>query len=155
MDASLTWPTALRTIGEEQTQAAPRLKNLPGCFYRCREVGDRGQHDDARCARRPKADFATQSGPMLVIDGSIHPAFIVNSTDLKPRDGVGVSSPTEVHFVISKGLGELLGVCSFFRDGLGCSNTLVLDGGGAPGLYAPELGRNDPPAHSTGPSSRW
>jgi len=40
---------------------------------------------------------------MLVIDGSIHPAFIVNSTDRKPRDGVGVSSPTKVHFVISKG----------------------------------------------------
>jgi uncharacterized protein YigE (DUF2233 family) len=29
-------------------------------------------------ADRPKANFATQSGPMLVIDGAIHPAFIVN-----------------------------------------------------------------------------
>ena len=50
-------------------------------------------------ADRPKANSATQSGPMLVIDGSIHPSFIVNSTDRKPRSGVGVSSPTEVHFV--------------------------------------------------------
>jgi hypothetical protein len=35
----------------------------------------------------------------------------------------------------------------FFRDGLGCSNALFLDGGEAPGLYAPALGRNDAPAH--------
>jgi uncharacterized protein YigE (DUF2233 family) len=54
-------------------------------------------------AERPDADFATQSGPMLIIDGAIHPAFIVNSTDRKMRNGVGVTSPTEVHFVITKG----------------------------------------------------
>jgi uncharacterized protein YigE (DUF2233 family) len=54
-------------------------------------------------AQKPKSNFATQSGPMLVIDGAIHPALIVDSTDRKPRNGVGVSSPTEVHFVITKG----------------------------------------------------
>jgi uncharacterized protein YigE (DUF2233 family) len=31
----------------------------------------------------------------------------------------------------------------FFSDRLGCSDALFLDGGEAPGLYAPELGRND------------
>jgi uncharacterized protein YigE (DUF2233 family) len=35
----------------------------------------------------------------------------------------------------------------FFRDGLGCEDALFLDGGSAPGLYAPELGRDDPPGH--------
>src|SRR4029079_3027569 len=54
-------------------------------------------------AQKPNANFATQSGPMLVIDGAIHPAFIVNSTDRKPRNGVGVSISSDVHFVISKG----------------------------------------------------
>src|SRR4029453_13914615 len=39
-------------------------------------------------AERPDANFATQSGPMLIIDGAIHPAFIVNSTDRKMRNGV-------------------------------------------------------------------
>ena len=53
-------------------------------------------------AERPEANFATQSGPMLIIDGAIHPAFIVNSTDRKMRNGVGVTNPTEVHFVITK-----------------------------------------------------
>ena len=99
-------------------------------------------------AERPKAKFATQSGPMLVIDGAIHPAFIVGSTDRKPRNGVGVSSPTEVHFVISKGRVNFHEFAHFFREGLGCNNALFLDGGAAPGLYAPELGRNDAPAHS-------
>jgi uncharacterized protein YigE (DUF2233 family) len=98
-------------------------------------------------ADRPKADFATQSGPMLVIDSAIHPAFIVNSTDLKPRNGVGVSSSNAVHFVITKRWVNFYEFARFFRDGLGCNNALFLDGGVAPGLYAPELGRNDPPAH--------
>lgn len=97
--------------------------------------------------RKPDADFATQSGPMLVIDGAIHPAFIVNSTDLKPRDGVGVKSPTEVYFVITRGSVSFYAFARFFRDALHCGNALFLDGGTAPGLYAPELGRNDPPSH--------
>jgi uncharacterized protein YigE (DUF2233 family) len=98
-------------------------------------------------AKRPNAEFATQSGPMLVIDGAIHPAFIANSTDRKSRNGVGLSSPTAVHFVISEGLVNFYDFARFFRDGLGCTSALFLDGGAAPGLYAPDLGRSDPPAH--------
>jgi uncharacterized protein YigE (DUF2233 family) len=98
-------------------------------------------------AHRPKANFATQSGPMLVVEGAIHPAFILSSTDRKPRNGVGVSSSTEVHFAISKGWVNFYDFARFFRDGLRCSNALFLDGGAAAGLYAPELGRNDAPGH--------
>ena len=99
-------------------------------------------------AERPHANFATQSGPMLVIDGAIHPAFIVGSTDRKPRNGVGVSSRNLVHLVITKGRVNFHEFARFFRDGLGCNNALFLDGGAAPGVYVPELGRNDAPAHS-------
>jgi uncharacterized protein YigE (DUF2233 family) len=98
-------------------------------------------------AERPEANFATQSGPMLIIDGAIHPAFIVNSTDRKMRNGVGVTSPTEAHFVITKERVSFYEFARFFRDGLGCRNALFLDGGVASGLYAPELGRNDAPGH--------
>jgi uncharacterized protein YigE (DUF2233 family) len=98
-------------------------------------------------ADRPDAKFATQSGPMLVIDKAIHPAFIVNSTYRKPRNGVGVSGPTKVHFVITVGWVSFYEFARFFRDGLGCDNALFLDGGEASGLYAPELGRNDAPGH--------
>jgi len=44
---------------------------------------------DRLLAERPNTNFATQSGPMLVIDGTIYPAFIVGSTDRKRRNGVG------------------------------------------------------------------
>jgi uncharacterized protein YigE (DUF2233 family) len=98
-------------------------------------------------ARRKSAKYATQSGPMLVIDGAIHPSFIVGSTDRKPRNGVGVSRPTQVHFVITKGWVNFQEFARFFRDGLACDNALFLDGGVASGLYAPELGRDDAPGH--------
>jgi uncharacterized protein YigE (DUF2233 family) len=98
-------------------------------------------------AEKPNARFATQSGPMLLINGRIHPAFIVNSTDRKPRDGVGLSTGNELYFVITTSWVSFYDFARFFRDRLGCSDALFLDGGEAPGLYAPELGRNDSPAH--------
>jgi uncharacterized protein YigE (DUF2233 family) len=94
-------------------------------------------------AKKPTVDFATQSGPMLVIDGELHPRFIPNSEYRKRRNGVGVSSPTMVHFAISDGVVNFDEFARFFRDELGCDNALFLDGGSAPGLYAPELNRND------------
>jgi uncharacterized protein YigE (DUF2233 family) len=84
---------------------------------------------------------------MLVIDGRIHPAFIVGSPDRKRRDGVGMSSPTVVHFAISEETVNFHDFARFFRDRLGCDDALFLDGGSAPGIYSPELGRNDPPGH--------
>ena len=77
------------------------------------------------------------------------------ATDAKPLENQtlwicrskGISSPTEVHFVITKGWINFYEFARFFRDGLGCSNALFLDGGEAPWLYAPELGRNDAPGH--------
>ena len=102
---------------------------------------------DAWLASPPRADYATQSGPMLLIDGKIHPAFIEGSTDLKPRDGVGVSGPTKVHFAITVGVVNFHDFARFFRDKLGCANALFLDGGWAPGLFAPELDRADAPGH--------
>ena len=38
--------------------------------------------------QRPQADLATQSGPMLVINGRLHPRFDRGSTSLKARNGV-------------------------------------------------------------------
>jgi uncharacterized protein YigE (DUF2233 family) len=52
-----------------------------------------------------------------------------------------------VHFVITEGWVNFHDFARVFRDGLVCSNALFLDGGAAPGLYAPEFGRNDAPGH--------
>lgn len=98
-------------------------------------------------ARKPQAVFATQSGPMLVIEGKIHPAFIEKSSDFKPRNGVGVAPDGTVYFVMTRGRVSFYQFARAFRDGLGVQNALFLDGGWAPGLYAPELRRNDSPGH--------
>jgi uncharacterized protein YigE (DUF2233 family) len=121
-------------------------KKPNGVFYI--RNGEAGVLETERfLADRSGVNYATQSGPMLVIDGAIHPAFIVNSTDRKPRNGVGVSAPTQVHFVITRGWVSFYEFARFFRDDLGCRNALFLDGGAAPGLYAPDLDRNDAPSH--------
>jgi uncharacterized protein YigE (DUF2233 family) len=139
-------PANTATLAGAPSQVPNFYKKPNGVFYI--GAGKAGVIETERfLARRPKASFATQSGPMLLIDGAIHPAFIVNSTDRKPRNGVGVSSSNAVHFVITKRWVNFYEFARFFRDGLGCNSALFLDGGVAPGLYAPELGRNDPPAH--------
>ena len=82
---------------------------------------------------------------MLVIDGRLHSAFIAGSADRKRRSGVGVKDGTRVSFVISEDAVNFYDFARFFRDRLGYANALFLDGGHAPGIFAPEAGRNDFP----------
>jgi uncharacterized protein YigE (DUF2233 family) len=139
-------PANTAVIAGTPSQIPNFYKKPNGVFYIGN--GEGGILETGRfLAEKPHTNFATQSGPMLIINGTIHPAFIVNSTDRKPRDGVGVSSPHQVYFVITKGWVSFYEFARFFRDHLACSDALFLDGGEAPGLYAPELGRNDAPGH--------
>ncbi len=89
-----------------------------------------------------KPDFATQSGPMLVIDGKIHPKFSAAGTSYKRRNGVGVDAAGHVVFAISEGAVNFHGFAKLFRDGLSCRNALFFDGS-VSSLYSSELGRND------------
>jgi uncharacterized protein YigE (DUF2233 family) len=89
--------------------------------------------------QRPQADLATQSGPMLVINGRLHPRFDRRSTSLKARNGVGVRADGKIIFAISQGEVSFDAFARLFRDGLHCSNALFLDGGSAASLYAPSL----------------
>jgi uncharacterized protein YigE (DUF2233 family) len=99
----------------------------------------------AFAADPPACRGATQSGPMLVIDGALHPRFIPDSESLNRRNGVGVSSDgRRLHVAISDGLVSFHELATLFRDGLGVRDALYLDGGTAPRLYAPALGRDDP-----------
>ena len=84
---------------------------------------------------------ATQSGPMLVIDGAIHPTFKSNSTSLKIRNGVGQNGDT-LYFVKSEAPVSFHEFASFYKDQLKTENALYLDGT-ISRLYAPNLGRND------------
>jgi len=89
---------------------------------------------------RPR--FATQSGPMLVIDGRLHPSFLADSTSLKLRNGVGVRADGMVVFAISDGPVRFYDFGVLFRDALDCPNALFLDGS-ISSLYLPEWQRRD------------
>lgn len=89
-----------------------------------------------------KPDFASQSGPMLVINGEIHPKFSANGTSRKIRNGVGIDRDGKAIFVISDSAVTFHEFASLFRDQLKCSYALFFDGS-VSGLYARELGRND------------
>lgn len=89
-------------------------------------------------------NYATQSGPMLVIDGELHPRFIVNGTSLKMRNGVGVrQGGKQVYFALSEQPVNFESFGRLFRDYLKTPNALFLDGGTASQIYAPNLNRND------------
>ena len=88
-------------------------------------------------------DFATQSGPMLVIDGALHPQFLPESTSVYVRNGVGVSDDGgSVALVISDEPVTFYRFARFFRDVLGLRQALYLDGN-VSRLYAPEISRSD------------
>jgi uncharacterized protein YigE (DUF2233 family) len=72
--------------------------------------------------------IATQSGPMLVVDGKIHPEFRKGSKNLNIRSGVGIIDSNKVVFVISKERVNFFDFASFFKDIFGCKNALYLDG---------------------------
>ncbi len=102
-------------------------------------------------ARAPVCRDATQSGPMLVIDGTLHPRFLVDSTSRFIRNGVGttVDGGTAV-FVISNDGVTFHAFGSFFRDYLKLPNALFFDGK-VSRLYAREQGRSDFGFQSLGP----
>jgi uncharacterized protein YigE (DUF2233 family) len=97
---------------------------------------------DAYVKLGEKPDFATQSGPMLVIDGKIHPKFSPDGVSYKMRNGVGVLDAHTAIFVISENAVNFHDFALLFRDGLKCTNALFFDGT-VSSLYSPELGRND------------
>jgi uncharacterized protein YigE (DUF2233 family) len=72
--------------------------------------------------------FATQSGPMLVIDGALHPAFSENGTSHYVRNGVGVREDGVVVFALSRDEVSFGRFARLFRDALHCPNALYLDG---------------------------
>ena len=71
---------------------------------------------------------ATQSGPMLVIDGKLHPRFKASSRSYKVRNGVGVGEDGRVHFALSHGSVNFHSFAKMFRDHLRTPNALFLDG---------------------------
>lgn len=94
-------------------------------------------------ANRPDCRFATQSGPMLVLQGELHPKLLPDSDSFYVRNGVGVSPDgTRAVFAISNDAVNFHSFARLFRDELGLSDALYFDGS-ISRLYAPDLDRHD------------
>jgi uncharacterized protein YigE (DUF2233 family) len=76
---------------------------------------------------RKDIQYATQSGPMLVINGSIHSAFKRGSANLNIRNGVGILPDGRMLFAMSKKAVSLYDFAEYFKS-KGCRNALYLDG---------------------------
>lgn len=87
--------------------------------------------------------YATQSGPMLVIDGRLHTRFLTDATSRHIRNGVGVGADGRtVFFVISDTPVTFHALATFFRDALKTPNALYLDGSISQ-LMSADLNRED------------
>lgn len=87
-----------------------------------------------------KINFATQSGPMLVIDGNIHPRFVAGSANKTIRSGVGIIDDDKIVFAISDQAVNFYDFATLFKEKFNCQHALYLDGAISK-MYLPELNR--------------
>lgn len=76
----------------------------------------------------PEVSLATQSGPLLLRTGEIHPRFEADGASRKIRNGVGIRDPHLVVFAIALQPVSFGSFARLFRDRLGCGDALYLDG---------------------------
>ncbi|MDH6591016.1 uncharacterized protein YigE (DUF2233 family) [Variovorax sp. TBS-050B] len=92
-------------------------------------------------AQRERVRLATQSGPLLLRRGVVHPRFIPGSDSRKIRNGVGIAGDKAL-FVISEEPVSFHEFALHFRDVLHCRDALYLDGT-VSALHSRALGRSD------------
>lgn len=97
---------------------------------------------DAIPRLRATPRLQTQSGPMLVIGGKLHPKLDHDGSSRLIRNGVGVRGSGEAVFVISETPVSLGKFARFFRERLGTPNALYFDGS-VSSLWDPANGRQD------------
>lgn len=135
--------------GQEQMRVIPgagpgNFGLLPNGVFCIRKGRAEVIETRAYLARKPGCTHATQSGPMLVIDGELHPRFLPDSTSRYVRNGVGTSADgARAVFALSRGTVSFHDFGRLFRDRLKLPQALYFDGN-ISRLFAPQLGRNDP-----------
>lgn len=141
-------PIGLAIVDGQQKHAVNRRRG--GGNFHLMPNGVFELFDDGRASVVPTDDwqpsrsvrFATQSGPMLVIDSKLHPAFDADGTSRYIRNAVGVKPDGRVFFVISDEPVSFGKLARFFRDELKTPNALFLDGA-VSALWDPANGRRD------------
>jgi uncharacterized protein YigE (DUF2233 family) len=89
-----------------------------------------------------RPEFGTQSGPMLVVDGEIHPEIDPDGESLRIRNAVGIDAKGRALFVISDEPVSFGKLARFYRDVLKTPDALFLDGT-VSSLWDPGIGRLD------------
>lgn len=89
-----------------------------------------------------RPEFGTQSGPLMVVDGKLHPDIQDNGPSRAVRHGVGVDAGGRSHFVISGAPVSFGQLARYFRDEVQVANALYLDGQ-VSSLWDPARGRMD------------
>ena len=85
---------------------------------------------------------AVQSGPMLIINDSIHPSFNPNSTNKNIRCGVGTFTENNKKYLVFCSSNEpvtFFQFASLFKEYFHCSNALCLESANSV-MYSPDLG---------------
>ena len=143
-------PIGLAITGRRQVHAI-NLNDGPGNFHlKPNGVFSVAHTGAARIApsgpmtaiqRAQTVELATQSGPMLVIDGKLHPKLSHDGQSRFIRNGVGVRDGRAL-FVISNEVVSMGKLARFFRDSLHARNALYFDGS-VSALWDPAAGRQD------------
>jgi uncharacterized protein YigE (DUF2233 family) len=72
--------------------------------------------------------YASQSGPMLIMDDALNSNFTFHSSNDKIRSGVGQLNDGKLVFLVSEGPINFYDFALLFQFGFGCKNALFLDG---------------------------
>ena len=113
-----------------------------GVFYGTGEKWEIRTTQDFLANVSDRPEFGTQSGPMLVIDGKIHPEITKDGPSRLIRNAVGIDERGRAHFVISNAPLSFGRLARFYRDELNVKNALFLDGN-VSALWNPATGRLD------------
>jgi uncharacterized protein YigE (DUF2233 family) len=141
-------PIGLAIVEGRQKHAINRRKGggnfhlMPNGVFQVHRDGRAEVVRSDRWKPSPTIRLASQSGPMLVIDGKLHPAFDRDGSSRYTRNGVGIGPQGQALFVISDGPVSLGKFARFFRDGLKARNALFFDGA-VSALWDPANGRRD------------
>ncbi len=115
---------------------------MPNGVFLIRRDGRAEVVTSAAFKANPDIAFATQSGPMLVIDDKLHPKFDPDGTSRYVRNAVGIGPDGKALFVITTDVVSFGKLARFFRDELKVNDALYLDGS-VSSLWDPANGRMD------------
>ena len=132
-----------RTKELDTAEGEGNFHMLPnGVFFGTGDAWEIRTAEDFRANVGERPDFGTQSGPMLVANGRLHPEIRDDGPSRTIRNAVGIDEQGRAHFVISAAPISFGKLARFYRDELEARNALYLDGSVSQ-LWNPATGRLD------------